>query len=385
MSTYSLLSAGRTFGGTGSIEQIKTVAADLGATRALIISDQGVARAGLLAKPKALLEAAGVAVSVIDSTPPEPDVGEVEAILASASAQSYDLVVGIGGGSAMDVAKIVAVLLTSDVALRDLLRGKATIAKRGVPTLMVPTTAGTGSEATPNSIVLVPEDELKVGIVSAKLIPDCVILDPEMTVGLPPAITASTGMDALTHAIECYMSKKGSPFSELFALKAITLITRSIRRAYAQGSDLAARHDMLLGAYYGGMCIATSSTTAVHALAYPLGGKYRIPHGVSNAILLPYVMRFNSVGNEDKFSDVALAMGLDVAGKSAKAATEAVIAALFALNRDLAIPADLKQWNITAADLETLVNGAAKVTRLLDNNPRAMSRTDIAAIYTQLV
>ncbi len=385
MSTYSLLSAGRTFGGAGSIAHIKDVAADLGATRALIISDQGVARAGLLAKPKALLEAAGVAVSVIDSTPPEPDVGEVEAILASASAQSYDLVVGIGGGSAMDVAKIVAVLLASDVALRDLLRGKATIAKRGVPTLMLPTTAGTGSEATPNSIVLVPEDELKVGIVSAKLIPDGVILDPEMTVGLPPAITASTGMDALTHAIECYMSKKGSPFSELFALKAITLITRSIRRAYAQGGDLAARHDMLLGAYYGGMCIATSSTTAVHALAYPLGGKYRIPHGVSNAILLPYVMRFNSVGNEDKFSDVALAMGLDVAGKSAKAATEAVIAALFALNRDLAIPADLKQWNITAADLETLVDGAAKVTRLLDNNPRAMSRADIAAIYTQLV
>ena len=385
MSTYSLLSAGRTFGGTGSIEQIKTVAADLGATRALIISDQGVARAGLLAKPKALLEAAGVAVSVIDSTPPEPDVAQVEAILASASAQSYDLVVGIGGGSAMDVAKIVAVLLASDVALRDLLRGKATIAKRGVPTLMVPTTAGTGSEATPNSIVLVPEDELKVGIVSAKLIPDGVILDPEMTVGLPPAITASTGMDALTHAIECYMSKKGSPFSELFALKAIALITRSIRRAYTQGSDLDARHDMLLGAYYGGMCIATSSTTAVHALAYPLGGKYRIPHGVSNAILLPYVMRFNGVGNEDKFRDVALAMGLDVAGKSAAAATEAVIAALFALNRDLAIPADLKQWNITAADLETLVNGAAKVTRLLDNNPRAMSRTDIAAIYTQLV
>jgi alcohol dehydrogenase class IV len=385
MSTYSLLSAGRTFGGAGSIEQIKTIAADLGAARALIISDQGVARAGLLSKPKALLEAAGVAVSVIDSTPPEPDVSQVEAIFTAAGKQSFDLVVGIGGGSAMDVAKIVAVLLASDVALRDLLRGKATIAKRGVPTLMVPTTAGTGSEATPNSIVLVPEDELKVGIVSAKLIPDSVILDPEMTVGLPPAITASTGMDALTHAIECYMSKKGSPFSELFALKAITLITRSIRRAYTNGGDLEARHDMLLGAYYGGMCIATSSTTAVHALAYPLGGKYRIPHGVSNAILLPYVMRFNSVGNEDKFSDVALAMGLDVAGKNAAAATEAVIEALFALNRDLAIPADLKQWNITAADLETLVDGAAKVTRLLDNNPRAMSRADIAAIYQQLV
>ena len=385
MSTYSLLSAGRTFGGAGSIEQIKAIAADLGATRALIISDQGVARAGLLTKPKALLEAAGVAVTVIDSTPPEPDVGQVEAIFAAAGKQSFDLVVGIGGGSAMDVAKIVAVLLAGDVALRDLLRGKSTIAKRGVPTLMIPTTAGTGSEATPNSIVLVPEDELKVGIVSPKLIPDCVILDPEMTVGLPPAITASTGMDALTHAIECYMSKKGSPFSDLFALKAIALIARSIRRAYTSGGDLDARHDMLLGAYYGGMCIATSSTTAVHALAYPLGGKYRIPHGVSNAILLPYVMRFNGVGNEAKFSDVAVAMGIDVAGRSPQQATTAVIDALFALNRDLAIPADLKQWNITAADLDTLVDGAAKVTRLLDNNPRAMSRADIAAIYQQLV
>jgi alcohol dehydrogenase class IV len=284
----------------------------------------------------------------------------------------------------MDVAKIVAVLMSNDVTLRELLN-KAPIARRGIPTLMIPTTAGTGSEATPNSIFLVPEDELKVGIVSPRLLPDCVILDPKMTIGLPPAITASTGMDALTHAIECYMSKKGNPFSELFALKAIALISRSIRRAFSEGGDLDARHDMLLGALYGGMCIATSSTTAVHALAYPLGGKYRIAHGVSNAILLPYVMRFNGVGNEEKFRDVAIAMGIDVAGLSAAEAATAFIDSLFALNRDLAIPADLKRWNITAADLETLVDGAAKVTRLLDNNPRPMSRADIAAIYTQLI
>ena len=385
MSTYSFLSAGRIIGGADSIEQIKDIAADCGAARALIISDQGVSRAGLLERPKALLEAAGVAVSVIDTTPPEPEVEQVEAILAVARAQSYGLIVGIGGGSAMDVAKIVAVLLNNDVALRDLLRGKATIARRGVPTLMIPTTAGTGSEATPNSIVLVPEDELKVGIVSPKLMPDCVILDPKMTIGLPPAITASTGMDALTHAIECYMSKKGSPFSELFALKAITLISRSLRRAYADGGDLEARHDMLLGALYGGMCIASSSTTAVHALAYPLGGKYRIAHGISNAILLPFVMRFNTVGSEGKFRDIALAMGLDVASLPAAEAASAVVAALFALNRDLQIPGDLKRWNITGVDLETLVDGAAKVTRLLDNNPRPMDRAAIRAIYEQLI
>ena len=384
MSTYSILNAGRIVAGPDSIEQIADIVKDYGASRVLIISDKGVARAGLIDRPKALLEAAGIAVSILDDTPPEPEVEQANAIFNAAKNAACDMVIGIGGGSAMDVAKLTAVLLNNDVTLRELL-DKAPIPRRGLPTLMIPTTAGTGSETTPNSIVLVPEDELKVGIVSPKLMPDCVILDPKMTLGLPPAITASTGMDALCHAIECYTSKKGNPFSEMIALKAISLITRSIRRAFKTGTDIDARHDMLLGAMYGGMCIATSSTTAVHALAYPLGGKYRIAHGVSNAILLPFVMRFNAVGNEDKFRDVAVAMGLDVDPADSKAATEKFIEAIFELNRDLQIPSDLKRWNITAADLETLVEGAAKVTRLLDNNPRPMDKADIRAIYTQLI
>lgn len=384
MSTYSLLNAGRIVAGPDSIEQIAEIVKDYGASRVLIISDKGVARAGLIERPKALLEAAGIAVTILDDTPPEPEVEQANAIFSAAKNASCDMVVGVGGGSAMDVAKLIAVLLNNDVTLRELLN-KAPIARRGLPTLMIPTTAGTGSETTPNSIVLVPEDELKVGIVSPKLMPDCVILDPKMTLGLPPAITASTGMDALCHAIECYTSKKGNPFSEMIALKAISLISRSIRRAFNTGTDIDARHDMLLGAMYGGMCIATSSTTAVHALAYPLGGKYRIAHGVSNAILLPFVMRFNAVGNEDKFRDVAVAMELDVDPADSKAATEKFIEAIFELNRDLQIPSDLKRWNITEADLETLVEGAAKVTRLLDNNPRPMDRADIRAIYTQLI
>lgn len=384
MSTYSLLNAGRLIAGPDSIDSIKDVVADFGASKVLIVSDKGVSNAGLLARPKALLEAAGIQVTILDETPPEPAVDQVNAIVEAAKKQACDLVVGIGGGSAMDTAKLVAVLLNNDVSLRDLLN-KAPIARRGVPTLMVPTTAGTGSEATPNSIVLVPEDELKVGIVSPKLMPDCVILDPKMTVGLPPAITASTGMDALCHAIECYTSKKGNPFSELLALKGIELIARSIRRAFKNGTDLEAREDMLLGALYGGMSIACSSTTAVHALAYPLGGKYRMPHGVSNAILLPYVMRFNMNGNEEKFQDMAIAMGLEVAELSPKVAANAMIDELFALNRDLEIPADLKRWNITEADLDTLVEGAAKVTRLLDNNPRVMDKSEIRNIYIQLI
>ena len=384
MNTYSLLNAGRVNAGPGSIDSLKEVVADFNARNVLIISDKGVAGAGLIARPQALLEEAGASVSIIDDTPPEPSVEQVESILAAAQGTAWDLVIGIGGGSAMDVAKIVAVMLNNDVKLRDLLN-KAPIPRRGIPTVMVPTTAGTGSEATPNSIILVPEDELKVGIVSPKLMPDCVILDPQMTLGLPPAITASTGMDALCHAIECYTSKKGNPFSEMIALKAIRLISRSIREAFKNGKNLDARHDMLLGAFYGGMCIATSSTTAVHALAYPLGGKYRIAHGISNAILLPYVMQFNAVGNEAKFRDIAEAMGIDIARLSDAEATQAFIAALFAFNHDLEIPADLKRWNITEADLETLVEGAAKVTRLLDNNPRPMNKDDIRAVYLKLL
>ena len=383
-STYTLLNVGRLIGGPGSIAGIKDVVADLGASSALIVTDKGVAGAGLVTSPKALLEAAGATVAVIDSTPPEPDVDQVDAIVAQARKHAPDLVVGLGGGSAMDVAKLVAVLLRNEVSLHELVN-KTPIARRGVPTLMIPTTAGTGSETTPNSIVLVPEDELKVGIVSPRLMADYVILDPELSVGLPPAITASTGMDALCHAIECYTSKKGNPFSELLALKAITLISRSIRRAFINGKDLEARHDMLLGAMYGGMCIATSSTTGVHALSYPLGGKYRIAHGISNAILLPFVMRFNAVGNEAKFRDIGLVMGLDVASLTAAQAADAVVEALFALNRDLQIPGDLKRWNITDADLDFLVDGATKVTRLLDNNPRPMSKADIRGIYELLI
>ncbi|MBK6334626.1 MAG: iron-containing alcohol dehydrogenase [Betaproteobacteria bacterium] len=381
----TLLNAGRVVAGPGSIERLPDLVDELGGRRVLIVSDQGVARAGLVDRPRQLLVAAGLAVTVLDDTPPEPEVKHVEMLFAAAKAAGgADVVVGIGGGSAMDVAKILAVMLAQPVTLSALL-AREPIRRRGLPTVMVPTTAGTGSEATPNAIVLVPEDELKVGIVSPRLMPDGVILDPLLTLSLPPAITASTGMDALTHAIECYCSRKGNLFSDLYGLEAIRLIAGSIRRAYEHGSDVDARHDMLLGAYYGGVCIATSSTTAVHALAYPLGGKYRIAHGLSNAMLLPFVMEFNLVGSEPRFHAMAAAMGLPVAGLAPHAAGERMIEALYALNADLGIVSSLRDKGITARDVEGLVDGAAKVTRLLDNNPRPMTRSDMHAIYERLL
>ncbi len=387
--TSQILHAARVIQGAGSLEQLPALAAELRASRVLIVSDKGVAAAGLVQPARDALAKAGLAVAVVDNTPPEPEVRDVEAVLAAAreglGAGGCDLVVGIGGGSAMDVAKIVAVLLKHPVSLRDLLAKRADIPARGVPSVMVPTTSGTGSEATPNSIILVPEDELKVGIVSPLLMPDAVILDPLLTLTLPAHITASTGMDALTHAIECYCSKKGNTFSDLYGLEAIRLIAGSLRRAYTEGRDAEARGDLLLGAYYGGVCIATSSTTAVHALAYPLGGKYRVPHGLSNAMLLPTVMAFNLEGSERRFAAMARAMGLDVAGLSDGAAGERFIGALESLNRDLGIRADLRAVGVKPEDLDGLVDGAAKVTRLLDNNPRPMSRADMRAIYQRLL
>ena len=383
---YTLFNVGKIVAGIDSVQAIQEFATEYAVKTALIITDQGVWNTGLVDEPRKLLEEAGVRVEVINNTPPEPSTDHVNQVFAVAKKLECQAIIGIGGGSSMDVAKITAVLLTNTQSLKEMLGG-AKIEKRGVPTLMIPTTAGTGSEATQNAIFLVPEAESKVGIVSSKMIPDWAILDPRLTVGLPPAITAATGMDALCHAIECYISKKANPLSDTYALRAIGLIARSLRKAYSDGNDIAARHDMLLAALFGGMCIASSSTTAVHALAYPLGGKYHIPHGLSNAILLPYVMQFNLDATVEKFRDIAQAMGLDILGLSDEVAAQKMIDSLFSLVSDLKIKESLKlkERGITIADIDVMVDGAAQVTRLLNNNPKPMSREDMRKIYIKLL
>jgi len=249
---------------------------------------------------------------------------------------------------------------------------------------MIATTAGTGSEATPNAIVTIPEQGLKVGIVSRNFMADYVILDPMLTVKLPPAITASTGIDALAHAIECFISKKANPFSDMLALTAIRLICSSIKTAYTTGENLQARHNMILGSFYGGMCIASSGTTAVHALSYPLGGRYKIPHGVSNAMLLAHVMEFNKDLIVDKLSRVAFEMEIEVGAASKDEVADKVIEGLHSLVRELNIPSDLRQYGVGKKDIDTLVEEASKVTRLLDNNPKVLSRNDMEKIYKKL-
>lgn len=380
---YSLVNAGKITAGFNSIEAIKDIVLEEEAKKVLIITDQGVFGAGLIERPKTILEDAGIQVDIINSTPPEPTVKQVEEIAAAAKNSACEMIIGIGGGSSMDVAKLVSVMLTNETPLYDLVKG-AQIKKRGISSIMIPTTAGTGSEVTYNAIVLVPEEELKVGIVSPKMMASYVILDPMMTLKLPKAITAATGMDALAHAIECYISKKANPFSDMYALKAINLISRSLRTAYNDGEDKDARHDMILGAMLAGICIATSSTTAVHALAYPLGGKYRIPHGLSNAILLPHVMKFTMDAAEEKFKEIAVAMDLPVAGLSTREAAEKMIKNLYSLNQDLNIQVNLAEKGITENDIGSMAESALKVTRLLNNNPKALNKDDIQEIYKKL-
>jgi alcohol dehydrogenase class IV len=383
---YTLFNVGKIVAGIDSIQAITDFTAEFGVKSALVITDQGVWNTGLVEQPYKLLSAAGVRVEVINNTPPEPSTVHVNQVFQAAQKFDCQAVIGIGGGSSIDVAKITAVLLTNPQSLQELISG-AKPEKRGLPTLMIPTTAGTGAEATQNAIFLVPEAESKVGIVSGKLVPDWAILDPRLTVGLPPAITASTGMDALCHAIECYISKKANPLSDTYALRAINLIARSLRNAYQNGADIDARHDMLLAALFGGMCIASSSTTAVHALAYPLGGKYHIPHGLSNAVLLPHVMQFNLDATVDKFRDIAQAMELDVIDLAAEAAAQKMIDNLFDLVKELKIneSLQLKERGISLADIDVMVEGAAQVTRLLNNNPKPMSREDMRSIYLKLL
>jgi alcohol dehydrogenase len=374
----------RVISGPGSISSIVELIQNSLASSVLIVTDKGVWGTGLLEHPIGLLKNAGISVEIINNVPPEPEAQQAQEIIDAARKYRCTMIIGIGGGSAMDIAKLIAALYSGSITVKDLLSG-AKIEKKGLPALMIPTTAGTGSEVTPNSIVTVVEQGLKVGIVSPNLMADCVILDPSLTTKLPPAITASTGVDALAHAIECFISKKANPFSDMYALEAIRLIYGSIRKAYIMGDDIQSRHNMLLAAFYGGLCIASSGTTAVHALAYPLGGKYRIPHGVSNAMLLPHVMEFNKDSIVEQLCRIAVAMRLDADMNKPEAVADMVIDELHSLIKDLGLNKSLKEYNVTEKDIPLLVEEAAKVKRLLDNNPKEVSREDMAKIYGRLM
>lgn len=380
---YSISMPSKVYSGINSVEMIEDVIKNKDLKRAVLLTDQGVFNTGIVEKVLKVLQKVDIEIRLVTDVPPEPEKNQVLTIFNRLSDFEPDSVIAVGGGSVMDTAKLIAIMVKNKSYRSNILDGSL-ITEDGITTIMIPTSAGTGSEATPNSIVVVPEEALKVGIVTDKFMPDYVILDPQMTKSLPPHITAATGLDAFCHCIECFMSKKANPISDVYALKGIELISKYIRRAYKDGNDMVARESMLLAAFYGGMSIASSSTVAIHALSYPLGGKYRIAHGISNAMLLPYIMEFNMDAIYDRLLLVAERMGISTTGLSKEVVGRKVIDEIHNLVEELNIDTDLTRYGVKKEDINILIDGAAKVTRLLDNNPKEMSRDDMRAIYLQL-
>ena len=369
--------------GAGCIDRLPEMIREAGKTNIAVFADIGALKSGSIDKVLEELKKE-FKVTLVDDVPPEPEDRQVRAIFDEVKSCGAELIVAIGGGSVMDTTKMIAVMMTNPDYYDDL-TDKSKIVNKGAPLYVAPTSAGTGSEATPNSIVLIPEQKLKVGVVHPYFLPAKVLLDPMLTKSLPQSVTAATGLDAFCHCIETYISRKTNPFARLFGLKGIELITANLRKAYADGTDMEAREAMLLAAFYGGVAITASSTVAVHALSYPLGGTYRIAHGVSNAILLPYVMQFNMDAIPDCVTPIAEAMGIKTEGLSVEEQGQKVVDEIFALCRDVKIPDSLKPYGVKEEDLESLTVAASEVHRLLDQNPKDMSLDDIRSIYKQLL
>lgn len=351
---------------------------------ALIITQPPMVDLGFVEQIVSQLSAKGISADTNTNILPEPTLENIEQVFEATASKNYDVLIGIGGGSVLDTTKILSVLKTNDASVEQLL-GTDLVANAGVPTILIPTTSGTGAEVTPNAIVTLPDQELKVGIVSKYLLPTLVILDPVLTVKLPKPITAATGMDAFTHSLESFISTKANPISDMFALESIRLISSSIVEAYQNGDSIEAREKMLVGSMYGGMALTSAGTAAVHALAYPLGGKYKIPHGVANSMLLPHVMKYNMDAITDRLALVAEPMGITAQGLSNSELAEKVVEKITEWTNVLEIPQDLKNYGVKEEELPEISVSASQVTRLLNNNPKKLSLADIEAIYRQLL
>jgi alcohol dehydrogenase class IV len=322
-------------------------------------------------------------VKMIDSVPPEPSQHDVAAIVATLDIQGIDLVIGVGGGSVLDVAKLLSVLCVENApTLAALLNGEKP--QNRTASLLIPTTAGTGSEATPNAILAIPEKETKVGIISPVMLPDYVVLAPELTTSMPAHIASSTGIDALCHLIECFTATVSNPVSDNYALIGLKKLFTSLETAVAEPENLAARLDMLWASYYGGAAIAHAGTHLVHAMSYPLGGKYHIPHGVANAILLAPCMRFVRPAAVTKFAQAYDLLPDANLSLSDEQKSLALVDYFSALVKRLKLPASLDELGIGSDHLPYLVEAALDVQRLMKNVPAPVSANDVRDVYLTL-
>ena len=366
--------------GMGSLERLGEEAKALGTNKALMVTDKGVVASGIGEKAQALLKKEGIELDIFDKVVPDPDIGCAEACIEMAKRDKYDLILGVGGGSSMDIASAVSVMCTNPGTVRDYL-GINLVKNPGIPTILIPTTAGTGAEVTPNAILTDVEAKLKKAIVSPYILPRVAIVDPLLSVSMPPQVTSSSGIDALTHAVESYTSNKATIMTDLFAREAIILIGQSLRTAVANGNNLQARYDMSIGSLYAGIALANAGVTAVHALAYPLGGQFKVAHGIANGLLLPYVMEFNVLGDVPKFAQIAQSLGEKAEQLALLEQAYRAANAVKAIYKDLKIPQSLTELGVPKEAISDMAKAAMNVTRLMGNNPRAMTAEDVERIY----
>jgi len=383
MSGFSFSTVPDMMVGSGASDTLGEVLSELGLGRVFLVTDPGIIQFGLLDKAIQSLYKYDIKHYIYSDVVADPPESVVEEAVSIAQNFRCDSVVGFGGGSSMDVAKLLAVLIRGEQSLGQIY-GVDQVTGDRLPLIQVPTTAGTGSEATMVSIITTGETT-KAGVVSRTLLADKVILDPLLTLGLPPQVTAATGIDAMVHAIEAFTSKRlKNPLSDMLALQALRLLSSNIRTAVFNGQDVSAREAMLLGAMLAGQAFANAPVAAVHALAYPLGGNYHIPHGLSNSLVLPHVLRFNSASAPDLYrvlAETILPDGTVIEG--AGGAAEALAEYFLELAEGFGLQTSLRQMNIPEHDLSQLAEEAMLQQRLLINNPRDVSYDDALRIYQQ--
>ena len=391
--SFSFNSVPRTTFGAGTAGDLPAICRSVEIDKPLLVTDQGILNCGLLGPVLKCFAEQSIKVSVFSDVAADPPEQNIYDAVAIGKAAGCDGVIGFGGGSSMDVAKLVAALLNSEQQLAEMY-GVDQLRGRRLPLIQVPTTAGTGSEATAVAIVTTGAST-KAGVVSPILFADHIVLDPQLTLGLPAHVTAATGIDAMVHAIEAYTSKRlKNPLSDMVAVKALTLLSANIDTAVHDGANLAARSDMLLGAMLAGQAFASAPVGAVHALAYPLGGTYHIPHGLSNSLVLPHVIRFNAPAARGMYLELAQAIaGLGEArpGEARPgeaqldeaSVSEAMADYFYRLAASLGLPTRLQEMQIAEDALSDLAHQAMDQQRLLINNPRAVTYDDALAIYQQ--
>ncbi len=379
---HSIFSPNRILFGIGASREIGKEAKALGGTKVLFVTDPGVVNSGLVPSLRTNLEEAGMKIFLFDRVEPEPSASLVDESAQLAKKNGVDVVVGVGGGSSLDIAKGASLLASNPGNVLDYC-GLDLIPKRGLPKILVPTTAGTGSEVTRVFVLTDKKDNIKKVVFSNYALAELALVDPMLTLSMPSKVTADSGMDALVHAIETYVSMNATPFSDLLASKAIELIARYLPMAFGKGENIEARYHMSLASLLAGMAFASGGLGAVHALAYPLGTEYHLPHGRSNAIMRPHIMEFNSIGNRSRYALIAEMMGKREATTDLRTGVAKAVEAVIQLLDDVQIPYHLKDYGIPKEAIPRLVEGGMKQARLFVPNPRDLREKDVEAIYTK--